>query len=339
MEEEKKKSTKKTTSGKTTAKKSTKTTTKKTTKKTTKDEVKTSVKKEVKPRVKKEVVKEEVKEVKEDVKESKPMSTETKRLLIVLGFVASLIIFTIIYATATYQTSAQIAKKVANLKKSNKVELVYLVKEGCQYCQINESNMKQMKDEFGIDYFEVDVAALGASDRDSVINTLELDPDNVSTPTLALVGNGQVLEVIKGVQAYNVLFGTLQQYGVIDESKNLNLNYIDYSGYKGILKSNEPHIVVLTSTTCTFCIAERPILDSIAATYGININWLYLNMAFSSQEEYDEFNSSLAWFEENPEWGTPTTLVIQNGQVISALSGYRTSDDIIAFYKQNGFIK
>lgn len=336
MEENKKKTTK-TTTKKSTAK-TTKTTTKKTVAKPTK---KTETKKVVKTTKEEKSPVEETKVVKEasiDVVE-KELDKTTSRFWIIIGFVAGLILFSILYANLTYQTSAKIAKKVSQLKASNKTELVYLMKEDCQYCKLNETNMKTLKEKYGVDYYSVDIANLAEEDKLSVVNTLELDAENLGTPTLVLVKDNQVLDVLEGIQAFDTLFNSLQTNGVIGMDVELYLNYIGYKEYKQILKSKTPEIVVLTSTYCQYCIPERPVLEEIAEAYGVKINWMYLNTAFASQQEYDDFNSSLKWFEDNPEWGTPTTLVIQNGKVVSALSGYREKADMIQFLRQNGFIK
>lgn len=287
----------------------------------------------------KEVVKEEVISSTEDKKTIINTSkTEEIRVIIMLSFIGVLVLLFIASAIITNKKADQIVAKVKELKMSDTTEVIYLMKEECQYCEINKPNMEALKDTYGVDYYEVDVAAIGSERRNKIADEFGLNPEKLSTPTLVLTRNNEVLEVLVGVQAFDEMFNTLKSYSLISENENLHLNYIDYAGYKKVLASKTPQILVLTSTTCHFCIEERPVLEEIAKEYGVNINWIYLNGAFNTQEEYDEFNNSLKWFEENSNWGTPTTLIVQNGEVISALSGYREKDDIIKFYKQNNLI-
>ena len=95
----------------------------------------------------------------------------------------------------------------------------------------------------------------------------------------------------------------------------------------------------MATSTCKFCLAEHPVLIDIAKETGAKINYLYLDYMFNSQEEYDEFMSSLKWFEDNTDWGTPTTLIVKNKEVRNYLSGYREKDEVISYYKENGIIK
>ncbi len=66
---------------------------------------------------------------------------------------------------------------------------------------------------------------------------------------------------------------------------------------------------------------------------------MYLDRAILSQEEYDKFMGSMTWFNDNSDFGTPTTLIVKNKEVVSELSGYRTKDEMISFLKDNGIIK
>ena len=136
-------------------------------------------------------------------------------------------------------------------------------------------------------------------------------------------------------------FSTLQKNGIIAKDAKLVLNYIDYAQYKKVIKSSTPQIIVLGSSTCHFCLELRPILDEVVKETGVKVNWLYLDSAFTSGEEdseYNEFLTSLSWFKENENFGTPTTLLVKNGEVQSALSGYREKEDILKFLEQNKLI-
>lgn len=326
---------KETTSKKSSSRNSSKSTTKKSTKATTKKSTSKSSAK-VTPIQEVEVV-EEVKE--EKVTGTKNgMSSEEKR---VLGLFGILLIIIGLYVLASIVDSVKINKlvnKVASLKAAEESHLIYLMKKDCSYCELNKENNESLKRDYGVDYLEIDVSKLGTKKRDDLLTSLGLNPDDFGTPTYVVTKNNEVINVLSGIQAFNVMFNELQNDGIIASDKKLYLNYINYDGFKNILKSNKPEVVVFTSTTCHFCISERPILEKIAEENNVKINWMYLNGSFNSQEEYDEFKTSLKWFVDNSDWGTPTTLIIQNGEAISALSGYREYDDFVSFLKQNNII-
>ena len=38
------------------------------------------------------------------------------------------------------------------------------------------------------------------------------------------------------------------------------------------------------------------------------------------------------------QWGTPVTLIVQNGEVVDLRSGLTTEDNMVSFFKDNGLI-
>lgn len=304
------------------------------------EKTKTTKKKNVSKTIpKKETKTEKVKE--ENIIEPKEKSTESKRLGIILGFVGILILILIISTIISIKNSAKIVEKVQEILSGETTSMIYLVRDGCGYCTLNESNMDSMKKEYNIEYYEVDTSNLTSKDLTKILNLLEIDASDFGTPHTTIVKNNKVLDQINGVVSYNSLFSTLQKNGIIAKDAKLVLNYIDYAQYKKVIKSSTPQIIVLGSSTCHFCLELRPILDEVVKETGVKVNWLYLDSAFTSGKEdgeYNEFLTSLSWFEENENFGTPTTLLVKNGEVQSALSGYREKEDILKFLKQNKLI-
>ena len=50
-------------------------------------------------------------------------------------------------------------------------------------------------------------------------------------------------------------------------------------------------------------------------------------------------SSLSSYFKEHSSWGTPLTLIIENGSVVAAQSGYADKETTIEFYKANGIIQ
>lgn len=341
---------KKTTTSKTTKKEEKPTTTKKASK--SPSSKKTTVKKDTKKVVdetKKEIKKtnttkekavaapilEEKIEVSETLAKA---NSEFKRLGLLVGILAIIAIIFIISYISSYKASQQMLAKVLELKASADEQIIYLIKDGCQYCELNQSNMDELKSRYGISYYEVDISKLFDSDYNRLLTELDIDKSNFGTPTLVITKNNEVQDFVVGTKGFDTFFYTLQQNNLIDKDAKLLLNYVDYDEYNELIKSDQNQALILASSTCHFCLSERPILDEIVEEYGIKLNWIYLDEILSTEDIYNEFMSSLDWFVQNQNWGTPTTLIIKNGQVESVLSGYRSKDDLISFYKQNNII-
>ncbi len=267
----------------------------------------------------------------------KKIKEENKRgltLLICLGVIILLLVTVII---VDHAKSAKIIKRVEELVNGTEVSAIYLMRDDCKYCTLNKSNMESVVNEYGFEYYNVNTNNLSKSDLNKLLTILNLD--GLSTPYLLVVGNGEVKDSLSGIRSYDMLFNFLKTNKLITEDAKLYLNYPTYKEYKKLIKASERQVFVLATSTCQFCLAEHPVLIEIAKETGAKINYLYLDYMFESQEEYDEFMTSLDWFSENTNWGTPTTLIVKESKVKTSLAGYRPIEEVKAFYKENNIIK
>ena len=269
----------------------------------------------------------------------KQINSENKRMYTVFGVLVAIVLLIIVGAISKNTKSANIAKEVENLLNSNEAQAIYIMRDGCTYCELNESNINSIVKEYNFKYYNIDTNDLNEADLNKIISTLKINPDNFGTPYLVVVKNGEVVGSLNGMKSYKVLFDFLKENKLIASDAKLYLNYPTLSEYKKLIKSDEKQVFILATSTCKFCLAEHPVLIDVAKETGAKINYLYLDYMFTSQEEYDEFMSSLKWFEDNTDWGTPTTLIVKNKEVKNYLSGYRDKNEIISYYTENGIIK
>ena len=234
--------------------------------------------------------------------------------------------------------SKSIILELERLINQESSSAVYIMRDDCSYCNLNKTNMELIST-YGLDYYNINTNDLTSDDLATLANMLGIDPNNFGTPDFYAVGNGKVIDGISGYTAFPDLFEFSKNQKLISDDSKLYLNYIDYSEYKKLIKSDTNEVVILASSTCTYCQAEHPILSEIAKETGAKINYMYLDRVITSQEEYDKFMSSMSWFSANSDFGTPTTLIVKNKEVVAELSGYRTKDEMISFFKDNGIIK
>lgn len=269
----------------------------------------------------------------------KTKNIENKRIYILLGVTVGIIIAVILSMVYGKTRSAKLVEGLEKLMASNEPKAVYLMRETCTYCELNKSNMNSIVKEYNFDYYNIDTDNLTKDDYDKVLTMLDIDKANFGTPTLVTVQNNEVVSNFSGLRTYPMLFNYLKENKLIKEDTNLYLNYVTLDTYKDLFNSDKPEVIVLATSYCKFCLAEHPVLIDVAKETNAKINYVYLDYLFENQEQYDEFMGSLSWFSENTNWGTPTTLIVKNNEVIDVLNGYREKKDIIDFYKKNGIIE
>lgn len=110
-------------------------------------------------------------------------------------------------------------------------------------------------------------------------------------------------------------------------------NELSIDDYLELIKKDEKSVILVARPTCSYCELFTPILKEAADDMNITIN--YVNTDEFSNDEWDTFSSSLTYLSEE-NWGTPLTLIVQNGNVVADNGGYTDLETIKAFFKNNG---
>ncbi len=103
-----------------------------------------------------------------------------------------------------------------------------------------------------------------------------------------------------------------------------NLSEISYEQYQCLYESEEPFTLVLAQTTCSYCLAFKPVLNDYAGKNNLSAYVIEIDQL--SDEDRSSLLSSLSYFDNNDSWGTPLTLGIEKKEVVSDLSGF-TEDE------------
>lgn len=111
-------------------------------------------------------------------------------------------------------------------------------------------------------------------------------------------------------------------------------NEVTLDEYLELIKEPEKNIILVARPTCGYCEAFAPILSEAADDLKLGIN--YIDTDKLSEEDWDTFTNSLDYL-NTEEWGTPLTLIVQNGEVVAENNGYSELDAIKDFFKKNGF--
>ncbi|HIU39749.1 MAG TPA: conjugal transfer protein TraF [Candidatus Aphodocola excrementigallinarum] len=115
--------------------------------------------------------------------------------------------------------------------------------------------------------------------------------------------------------------------------ESAGFNEVTLDEYLNLVNGQDKSIILVARPTCSYCEAFAPILSEAADDLGLTIN--YIDTDKFSSDDWTTFNESLDYLSEN-EWGTPLTLIVQNGEVVDANNGYVELDDIKTFFTDNG---
>ncbi|MDD2377436.1 MAG: thioredoxin family protein [Bacilli bacterium] len=261
---------------------------------------------------------------------------ENKKMLIViivLGLIALIIPLISLYNSKKVE---EIMNGFNEKLKSSEPTVIYVGRDTCSYCQLFEPELIDLSKLYGFGYYYVNTDDIGKADLEDIFVKLEIESESFGTPFLAVVQDGKVLDSLNGFVDEQKLFDFLQENKIIKEEAKMPLNYIDYEGYKELLASKKKEVVVFGQIGCGACEAARPILFEIAKEYDLKINYFYVS--YVTEEDYDEFLSSLSYLKEK-EWGTPLMLVVENNEVIDNINGAASKEFYVEFLKENGFIE
>ena len=113
-----------------------------------------------------------------------------------------------------------------------------------------------------------------------------------------------------------------------------NLGVLTYDNYECLLDSDKPFALVIAQTTCSYCQEYAPVINEYAGENNVPIYLVYLD---ELGNDANKLLSSLSYFNENQDWGTPLSLGIDNKEVIATISGYTDDkNEIDNFMKQTG---
>lgn len=273
---------------------------------------------------------------------------ENKKNLIISilsGIMAVLLIVAFILGLINQSKSgdSKIMKDFESAFNSKKRTVIYYASSECGYCELQTPILETLAEDYDIKYLDIDITKLSSNQKKEITDKLNIEG---STPTTIVVENGEVVDTKVGYtegKEYVKFFigaGILPKDAVY--SKEQYINTIDFNEYNNLI-SEGLHVIVIGQTGCSHCTAIKPALNSVGKDYKVTIN--YLNLTDLTEDENSEFFDSLKEIEyndpaflEDGSFGTPLTLVVEDGKVKSYLSGEKTPSQLVREFKKQGLI-
>ena len=193
---------------------------------------------------------------------------------------------------------------------------------------LNEAAEKTSK---GIYYLSDEVSN---SDLKKIKKDLKTDKVSYDNPSLVIIEDGKVTDGIdENLDNSDDIYDFLQDTGfakfacnATSDSEYENLSRLTYDQYECLYDSGEPFVMVLTQSTCGYCAQFLPVINEYAGENNLPVYFLEIDTMDS--DDLQSVFSSLSYFSDNTDWGTPLTLAIKDKKVVTELSGY--TDDTSA---------
>lgn len=264
---------------------------------------------------------------------------EKKKLIMILTVIIVIVMTVLIALLVTILKSHSIRKNVENLYNGSEINILYLGRDNCSYCQLFSPIIESVSKKYQFDYHFVDTNKLTDKDLIKILNTLDVDINNFGTPYVAIVQNGKKISEQSGYANESDLFMVLQESGIIaqDEINPYVASDDDevVKSFINILNSSTKKLVYIGRPTCTYCQKLTPILEEVSTEY--NIDYYYVN---TDEIESNELSAILYKLEKKSStFGTPYLAVVQKGEKIGESSGYIEKEKLVDFIKEKGLVE
>ena len=327
-------------------------------------------------KTKKEIIKEEVveeveldeEEVEEEVNDDteiesnpikKTMSDKTRYILI--GIVSALLIAVIVViavfgkpntktddkkSVAERNTSTETLKEFYKAMDSKELKLIFFARTSCGYCSLQKPILKQVAEDYNIDYYNIDTDNLEKIEVEEIIKALGIQG---ATPTSVIVKDGKVVATNEGYLDGVPYVQFLAKNGLIDKNATYkpekNLTSINYSEFKSIVKKNEYSLVLLDSSACAACNDARSILSDYAEDNKFTVN--HLSAAEMNQNDVQtlvekdlkELKYDAKEYKKEKQVEIPLLLVIKDNKIKDYVLKSTDKSDYKKVLKKYGFIK
>jgi len=277
---------------------------------------------------------------------------KNKKIIIILIdiLVAALIAFCIITFINNNDT-----KKEENKQKEEKVEtskivlefnekfssenpkIIYLASSKDGYSTLQTPIIDSVIDDYNLDALVVKVESLTNEEYSSIFDNLEVSN---TTCNILVVKENKVLDATEGFVQGKDLVNFLINNKVLEEGSEYlaekDLTIINYNGFIDLYNSNDAFVVTLGQTTCSHCIAVKPVLSYVAKKHNIVIN--YLNLTDMSSNDYDNLEKLINNMGYTESIGTPFTMVIKNKKIVDYLEGEASTSKFVKLFEKTGII-
>ncbi len=119
----------------------------------------------------------------------------------------------------------------------------------------------------------------------------------------------------------------------VKSSEQKDYKKISVDDFFELYNGDSYSLVLIGRDSCQYCNLVEPILKNIS--YENNLDFNYLNTENVNEDDKNKLISSNSYFSN---FGTPTLLVVQSGNIVDNIEGITTKEKYVEFLKKYNFI-
>ena len=98
-------------------------------------------------------------------------------------------------------------------------KVLFIGSSSCGVCSEFTPYMKYLSEAYDFTYYYIDAATMNTNTLETVLGKVGKTLDNIGTPYMAFIENGEKYDEVQGYLSESGLFSTLQKKGIIDENE------------------------------------------------------------------------------------------------------------------------
>ncbi len=277
---------------------------------------------------------------------------ENKRFITVLGLMLLLIITLPLINYIGGKKGREMVSNFDSAYSSDKYTFIELARDACTYCIKQKPILDDLEKNYGLNYLYIDTRKINDSQLKHILEKIKVDYDDFGTPTMAVIGKGEVQESIVGYKNEDYLANILNKYELIKNYGMNDLKDISYSEYYKLLKSKNTSVIYLgrnSSSDNDFAISQLKRASNLTDVkiYSLDVYDVYMAETYSDKATSEQkaiakkFMNSLPLFDDG--LVTPAVLIVKNGKLVASKlqSGYTQieTSEYVDFFKENKLVK
>ena len=110
------------------------------------------------------------------------------------------------------------------------------------------------------------------------------------------------------------------------------LHQLTYAEFQEKVDNDEEFVFILERASCSHCVTYMPVARDYAKDN--NVPMYYVDTDTFSEDDWDGLIDSIDFFDDNENWGTPTTMVLAGKETGHFIAGTANSDDLDSIYNE-----
>lgn len=300
-------------------------------------------------------------EEEEEVEEEEPtyenpirrtMSDKTKYILI--GVVGVLIVILCILIAvkdekpnnAVRNANTEFLQEFYKKYDEKSANVIFFESATCGFCTMQKPIIKNIADDYKMDYYDIDASTLSDNELSEVISALGIQG---ATPTTVVVKDGKVVATNEGYLDGKELVEFFVTNKVLPSDATYKQEErivpVTYSKFKDIVKKKDASLVLIDQSACSSCTTVRSLLNKLGEKNNFKVN--YLNAAYLTQEEGNNFvdkdlkdmGYKADAYKKDKTVNIPLLLIVKDGKIKDYVLQKTEESDYTKVLKKHGFIK